>query len=297
MEPAVPEPAFALDGRDNKDANLEGANLDDGSRPAAGAYAPPELRARLAEPDQEQALGDALAGDTGGFVAESQQRQRYSSARKDEAEAGKRGLRADDTVANVVSGADYAPEPTELEEKQLEKSVDKLEAKQAAKPQVAAEPPPPPARDVAAKSKAPPRSENAWSPGAAMERAQADEDDAEEAPMAQSVAGGKSASREPVYRNAKDDSWARSEQGKLNRALDAKKSKDERCRDAARIANNILDRNPDYYYAKVEGSKRLAPCNMYVSQERSRRSSDREKARAKGTKKAAPADTAASEAE
>ncbi len=75
--------------------------------------------------------------------------------------------------------------------------------------------------------------------------------------------------------------WAQTEERKLSDAL-----RGQRCRDAARIANDILDRNPDYYYTKVERSKAIKSCAWYVKDERQKRSRRRSKAR---PKRAAPA--------
>ena len=63
------------------------------------------------------------------------------------------------------------------------------------------------------------------------------------------------------------------------------------CREAARIANDILDRNPDYYYKKVAGSKSVQPCSWYVRDERTRRVTAR-KAKSSNTGAAAKAKAA-----
>ncbi|HEU5059383.1 MAG TPA: anti-sigma factor [Kofleriaceae bacterium] len=55
-------------------------------------------------------------------------------------------------------------------------------------------------------------------------------------------------------------------EGKLGVAV-----KKNDCVTAARIANDILDRNSDYYYKRVAGQTK--PCQMAVNQERSRRAS------------------------
>lgn len=55
-------------------------------------------------------------------------------------------------------------------------------------------------------------------------------------------------------------------EGRIGAAV---KKKD--CLSAARIANDILDRNGEYAYKRVASQTR--PCQMYVSQERARRAS------------------------
>jgi len=104
----------------------------------------------------------------------------------------------------------------------------------------------------------------------------------------------------PTYRAYKDPKrelqWAKSEQRKLSTALGK-----QRCRDAARIANDILDRNPDYYYKRVKGSKAIKSCQWYVSNEQKRRSRTRAKARprkaspARSSDQAVPADAVTTE--
>ena len=82
------------------------------------------------------------------------------------------------------------------------------------------------------------------------------------------------------YDAKKELKWAQTEERKLDDAL-----RGQRCRDAARIANDILDRNPDYYYTRVERSKAIKSCEWYVKDERQKRSRRRSKAR---PKRAAP---------
>ena len=62
----------------------------------------------------------------------------------------------------------------------------------------------------------------------------------------------------------------RRQQGKLAEAVAQK-----RCRDAAAIANDILDRNPDHYRKQVAGSREVKACDWYVSDERRRRATAR----------------------
>lgn len=97
-----------------------------------------------------------------------------------------------------------------------------------------------------------------------------------------------------VYRDAKKElEWAKTEQRKLSKALST-----QRCREAAKIANDILDRNPDFYYDKVAGTKSIKRCQWYVDNEQERRDRKRTKARAqkrrpaKAAEQAAPADAA-----
>lgn len=97
-----------------------------------------------------------------------------------------------------------------------------------------------------------------------------------------------------VYRDAKKElEWAKTENRKLSKALTS-----QRCREAAKIANDILDRNPDFYYKKVAGTKSIKRCQWYVDNEQERRDRKRTKARAqqrrpaKAAEQAAPADAA-----
>lgn len=66
--------------------------------------------------------------------------------------------------------------------------------------------------------------------------------------------------------------WLSGQESKLSSAVKAK-----RCRDAASIANDILDRNADYYTKRVAGSKTVQPCSWYVSDETRRRRVSRSK--------------------
>ncbi|HKE19254.1 MAG TPA: zf-HC2 domain-containing protein [Kofleriaceae bacterium] len=54
-------------------------------------------------------------------------------------------------------------------------------------------------------------------------------------------------------------------------------ARDKRCRAAAAIANDILDRNPDFYARRVRDSKLVAPCRSYVNGEQRRRAAMRAK--------------------
>jgi hypothetical protein len=79
--------------------------------------------------------------------------------------------------------------------------------------------------------------------------------------------------RESDVRDGKDAGWLREQEASLGAAV-----KQKRCRDAAAIANDILDRDPEYYTARLAGSKEVADCRWYVSDERKRRVESRKKA-------------------
>ncbi len=64
-------------------------------------------------------------------------------------------------------------------------------------------------------------------------------------------------------------------------------AKDKRCRDAGRIANDILDKKPTYYKKKVKGSKAVSDCGRFVAIETQRRAKQRKKQAARSRKKAA----------
>lgn len=74
-------------------------------------------------------------------------------------------------------------------------------------------------------------------------------------------------------------SWEEEKTALLNAAARGK-----RCREAGRVANDILDRKPAYYKKKVEGSKAVGACRSYVASETKRRASLRSKRTAKSRK-------------
>jgi hypothetical protein len=61
----------------------------------------------------------------------------------------------------------------------------------------------------------------------------------------------------------------------------------KRCREAAAIANDILDRNPAYYSRRVRDSRQLQPCRTYVASEQRRRAAVRAKSPPAAASKAA----------
>ncbi|MBL4632816.1 MAG: hypothetical protein JKY56_03035 [Kofleriaceae bacterium] len=65
---------------------------------------------------------------------------------------------------------------------------------------------------------------------------------------------------------AEQQSW---EEGKASSFRVAVKSK--RCQDAGRIANDIRDRNSDYYKSSIQGSKEESDCKFYIVKETKRR--------------------------
>jgi hypothetical protein len=82
---------------------------------------------------------------------------------------------------------------------------------------------------------------------------------------------------------AEELKWLGGQQAKLSSAVKAK-----RCVEAAKIANDILDRNPDYYVQQVSGRKTAQPCQMAVATEASRRARARSKNVGDGSSQAAP---------
>lgn len=64
--------------------------------------------------------------------------------------------------------------------------------------------------------------------------------------------------------------WTESQHQRLNAAV-----KNRKCLDAAKIANDILDRNPSYYYQRVGSSQQVKVCRWYVNQEWNRRAKTR----------------------
>ena len=72
----------------------------------------------------------------------------------------------------------------------------------------------------------------------------------------------------------KELEWAQTQRKKMSKLISAKK-----CKDAAVIANDILDRNPQYYYKNIDSSTEIKRCQWYVVDEQRRRSSQRAKNR------------------
>ena len=88
--------------------------------------------------------------------------------------------------------------------------------------------------------------------------------------------------------------WSESQHSQLLAALDKK-----RCDVAARLANDIRDRDPRYYNRNLRSSKKMAPCQTKIAAETSRRSRRKRaaaKAKAEAVEKPAEADRAAAEA-
>lgn len=81
--------------------------------------------------------------------------------------------------------------------------------------------------------------------------------------------------KDATYRAYKqrEQKWIKTQRAALKQAV-----KKEDCRRAARIANDILDRNRDYYTKSV--SKDVKRCSWYVSDERQRRAKSRNAKRA-----------------
>lgn len=79
--------------------------------------------------------------------------------------------------------------------------------------------------------------------------------------------------------------WTADQRRRLARAV-----RDRKCDRAARIANDIRDRDPRYYAQNIASSKTIAPCRTLVAKERVRR--DRKRA---AEKQAAEADAAEAE--
>jgi hypothetical protein len=98
------------------------------------------------------------------------------------------------------------------------------------------------------------------------------------------AAAGGEATKNDRYRayRAQDDAWAATQEKSLAAAAEQK-----RCRDAAAIANDILDRDPEYYTARIAKSAGVETCSWYVSDERSRRVATRRKAEAEDDAKGA----------
>lgn len=174
--------------------------------------------------------------------------ERSRELSKEQARAG-----GSSVSANAVSGADPLID-TEAEDDAFELQVGDGNAPRA-------EPPPPP--------------ETAW------RAPNGSQDIKKKAPQKPSVSrppvvtvpsdkGGASSRDERDHKNEKaaaaERAWAQTQANKLEDAARLK-----RCNDAAQIANDILDRTPDYYYAKVTGSVSVKSCSGFVTAERKRR--------------------------
>jgi hypothetical protein len=92
-------------------------------------------------------------------------------------------------------------------------------------------------------------------------------------------AGSPSTGRPYAQSQALNDKWAEGELAKLS-------GKKVKCSRVASVANDILDRNPKFYYKNVAGNKSVTACKWYVAQETTRRS------RLRGKKGAGNADSA-----
>lgn len=90
------------------------------------------------------------------------------------------------------------------------------------------------------------------------------------------------AGKDKTYRvyKEREQQWAKTQRKALTQAV-----KKEDCRRAARIANDILDRNRDYYVKNIKSSKDVNKCKWYVSDERKRRVKSREVRAQRGAKK------------
>jgi hypothetical protein len=117
------------------------------------------------------------------------------------------------------------------------------------------------------------------------------------APGGAAVATGKSDDARTRALSKQEAGWLSVQEQRLT-AL----ARGKRCREAAAIANDILDRNPEYYVRRIRDSKDVEPCRSFVGVETKRRAARRAKAprsKAAGASqkaKAAPArDEAAAE--
>ncbi len=88
----------------------------------------------------------------------------------------------------------------------------------------------------------------------------------------QDLDAAQSAGDEGKFRAYREETnkWAKGQRAALVRAY---KSND--CVRAASIANDILDRDPDYYTANVKNSREVKDCKFYVSDEKARRQKSR----------------------
>ena len=100
-------------------------------------------------------------------------------------------------------------------------------------------------------------------------RAQAADElaDAEPAGGAPVTVAGKAREDE---RARKEQGWLQAQEGKLAALV-----KSGRCREAATVANDILDRNAAYYTRRVVGARVAGRCQRYVGDEQRRRSTRR----------------------
>jgi hypothetical protein len=103
---------------------------------------------------------------------------------------------------------------------------------------------------------------------------------------------------QPVFRNRGADEQAMKLHRRLEQLLGERKTKSKSadkgpgsCQAAGRLANDILDLNPEYYRARVGTSPAVRACMPYIAAETQRR----RKARSKKSSRPATADAAASE--
>ncbi len=227
--------------------------------PAQGAHA-----AASAESEDEQSARADRDGYSADVLGSEQQRELskataklerapadtgkpYSIEKKPAPTSRKKAAKPSESkgpIANVVSGADPLIEG-EMDLKGGIGSSTATRGRAADKMQQAAQPP-----------AAPPSSTSSTTPNAA--------------PGAIDFSDGTGNGDSGGYRVYKQKPMTAAElkasEGKLGAAV---KKKD--CLSAARIANDILDRNGEYAYKRVASQSK--PCQMYVSQERARRAS------------------------
>lgn len=99
------------------------------------------------------------------------------------------------------------------------------------------------------------------------------------------------AQQQGTYRPYKDKPVSAQERAWLSRQQVSleKLAADKKCRAAAEIANDILDRNPDFYTSEVARSKPVKSCSMYVKDEARRRATARSGKAAGGASAGTPA--------
>ena len=290
-----------------------------------------ELHARLAEPEQEKALRETTGESQRWSVNEKADEGRRGGATPKGTEPLANAVSGADPLVfrDEVAKADPAPPPAsdkpmdgdgkltlDIRDKTTSKDVAGKKGKREQGVAERAEPeseqksvaqqamPLRKSKESSAPAKAPTartRSFSAADEGGDFGVADDDADMRAPEPQTSAIGGAASGAGGGSYRSYKnkDDQWAKSQHGVLNRTLDSKatkKSQSKRCREAAQIANDILDRNPEYYTSKVKDSKWLQPCSGFVATERTLRArkrsgTDTGKANAAKAKKKAGTDS------
>lgn len=224
--------------------------------PAQGAASAPAADGESTRADREGYSADVLGSEEQAKLSKAIDQAKlerapadpakpYSIEKKPAPTSRKKAVKSAEPkgpIANAVSGAD----PLVDGRADLDLKGGATRGGAADKMQQAAQPPPPPTATTSASGKA--------APGGAID-------------FADEAGNGEGGGYRIYKQKPMTESELKASEGKLGVAV-----KKNDCLTAARIANDILDRNRDYYYNKKVVS-RTGPCQMVVNKETARRAS------------------------